>query len=138
MESMKARLATEGLLTRMVISTAADALLSNDGSLAELYTAVDALWHDRLLPYERNVRERRVARPGQVQLAEYDPTWPQQYARLAARIRHALGPADLRIDHIGPTAGSPGCRATGGTTPARPAAAGGRNGCTAARTRAVR
>ncbi|WP_076467711.1 dephospho-CoA kinase [Micromonospora avicenniae] len=83
---------------------AADALLSNDGSLAELYTAVDALWHDRLLPYERNVRERRVARPRQVQLAEYDPTWPQQYARLAARIRHALGPTDLRIDHIGPTA----------------------------------
>ncbi|MET7751788.1 dephospho-CoA kinase [Micromonospora sp. NPDC005367] len=83
---------------------AADALLSNDGSLAELYEAVDALWHDRLLPYERNVRERRVAPPGRVQLAEYDPTWPQQYARLAARIRHALGPADPRIDHIGPTA----------------------------------
>jgi dephospho-CoA kinase len=38
-----------------------------------------------------------------VALAE-DPTWPQQYARLAARIRHALAPADLRIDHIGSTA----------------------------------
>ena len=35
---------------------------------------------------------------------EPDPTWPEQYARLAARIRHALAPADLRIDHIGSTA----------------------------------
>ncbi|MEU6203741.1 dephospho-CoA kinase [Micromonospora musae] len=82
---------------------AADALLSNDGSLTDLHAAVDALWSGRLLPYERNVRERRVA-PQQAQLVDYDPTWPRQYARLAARIRHALAPADLRIDHIGATA----------------------------------
>ncbi|RKN18729.1 dephospho-CoA kinase [Micromonospora musae] len=82
---------------------AADALLSNDGSLTDLHAAVDALWSGRLLPYERNVRERRVA-PQQAQLVDYDPTWPRQYARLAARIRHALAPADLRIDHIGSTA----------------------------------
>lgn len=83
---------------------AADVLLRNDGSLAALHAAVDALWDGRLVPYERNVRERRVADPGRVELVEYDPTWPQQYARLAARIRHALAPADLRIDHIGSTA----------------------------------
>ncbi|MER7418221.1 dephospho-CoA kinase [Micromonospora peucetia] len=83
---------------------AADVLLSNDGSLADLHAAVDALWRERLRPYEANLRERRPARSDHVVLAEADPTWPQQYARLAARIRHAVAPADLRIDHIGSTA----------------------------------
>lgn len=83
---------------------AADVVLTNDGTLAELHAAVDALWADRLLPYEANVRQRRAVRPSRIELAEADPTWPQQYARLAARIRHAVAPADLRIDHIGSTA----------------------------------
>ena len=82
---------------------AADVLLGNDGTLADLHAAVDTLWHERLRPYERNVREHRAVRPEQVVLTESDPTWPQQYARLAARIRHAAG-ADLRVDHIGSTA----------------------------------
>ncbi|WP_089022004.1 dephospho-CoA kinase [Micromonospora coriariae] len=79
----------------------ADVVLTNDGSLAALHAEVDRLWHKRLLPYEHNLRARRVVPPGRV---EVDPTWPEQYARLAARIRHALAPADLRIDHIGATA----------------------------------
>ncbi|MEV0158151.1 dephospho-CoA kinase [Micromonospora sp. NPDC050686] len=83
---------------------AADVLLPNDGTLDELHRAVDALWRDRLLPYEANVRRRRVARPERVELTEPDPAWPQQYARLAARIRHATAPADLRVDHVGSTA----------------------------------
>ncbi|MFI5484414.1 dephospho-CoA kinase [Micromonospora echinaurantiaca] len=83
---------------------AADVLLSNDGSLADLHAAVDALWYDRLLPFAANLRERRVVRPARVALTEADPTWPRQYARLAARIRHALAPAEPRIDHIGSTA----------------------------------
>ncbi|MBL6275575.1 dephospho-CoA kinase [Micromonospora fiedleri] len=82
----------------------ADVLLSNDGTLAQLHTAVDALWDDRLVPYEENVRHRRAVRAQRVTLTEPDPTWPQQYARLAARIRHAIAPAELRIDHIGSTA----------------------------------
>ncbi|SCG69132.1 dephospho-CoA kinase [Micromonospora siamensis] len=82
----------------------ADVVLSNDGGLDELHAAVDALWRDRLVPYEANLRERRVVRPEPVVLAGPDPTWPQQYARLAARIRHAVAPADLRVDHIGSTA----------------------------------
>lgn len=82
----------------------ADVLLTNDGSLAQLHAAVDALWYDRLVPFEDNVRHRRAVRAQRVTLAEPDPTWPQQYARLAARIRHAIAPADLRIDHIGSTA----------------------------------
>ncbi|WP_091346017.1 dephospho-CoA kinase [Micromonospora rhizosphaerae] len=83
---------------------AADVVLTNDAGLPELHAAVDALWRDRLVPYEVNLRERRAVRPRQVVLCEADPTWPQQYARLAARIRHALAPADVRIDHIGSTA----------------------------------
>ncbi|WP_410810850.1 dephospho-CoA kinase [Micromonospora sp. 067-2] len=83
---------------------AADVVLTNDASLAELHAAVDRLWRERLVPYESNLRERRVAPPARVDLAETDPSWPEQYARLAARIRHALAPADLRLDHIGSTA----------------------------------
>jgi len=82
---------------------AADVTLVNDGDLDDLYRAVDALWHDRLVPYERNLRERRrVRRPEALVVREYDPTWPEQAARLAARLGHAVG--DLRIDHIGSTA----------------------------------
>ncbi|MET7708221.1 dephospho-CoA kinase [Micromonospora sp. NPDC005413] len=83
---------------------AADVVLTNDGSLAALHDAVDALWWQRLLPYENNLRERRAVPPGRVDLAGSDASWPEQYARLAARIRHALGSDDLRIDHIGSTA----------------------------------
>ena len=82
----------------------ADVVLPNDAGLAELHAAVDALWRDRLIPYEANLRERRAVRPKRLVLTEADPNWPQQYARLAARIRHALAPADPRIDHIGSTA----------------------------------
>ncbi|MET8122120.1 dephospho-CoA kinase [Micromonospora sp. NPDC005291] len=83
---------------------AADVVLTNDESLAALHDAVDALWWQRLLPYENNLRERRVVPPGRVDLAGSDASWPEQYARLAARIRHALGSDDLRIDHVGSTA----------------------------------
>jgi dephospho-CoA kinase len=83
---------------------AADVVLGNDGDLADLYAAVEALWRDRLVPYERNVREGIPAQSGPVVLAEADPDWPTQYARLAARIRYAVRPAELRIDHIGSTA----------------------------------
>ncbi|RLP93047.1 dephospho-CoA kinase [Micromonospora sp. BL4] len=82
----------------------ADVVLTNDGSLAALHAEVDTLWRQRLLPYEHNLRERRVVPADRVGPAEADPTWPEQYERLAARIRHALAPADLRIDHIGATA----------------------------------
>ncbi|WKU07450.1 dephospho-CoA kinase [Micromonospora sp. HUAS LYJ1] len=81
----------------------ADVVLDNDGDLDELHAAVDALWSARLVTYERNVREQRVV-PGSAVPTAPDPTWPQQYARIAARIRHALAPDDLRIDHVGSTA----------------------------------
>lgn len=82
---------------------AADVLLDNDGALADLHAQIDALWHERLVPFEENVRRRRAAAPSP-QTVPYDPAWPQQYERLAARVRHALGERVRRIDHVGPTA----------------------------------
>ncbi|MBE1492201.1 dephospho-CoA kinase [Plantactinospora soyae] len=82
---------------------AADVLLDNDGELPELYAGVERLWHDRLVPYERNVRTRRPMRADEVRLVEPDPNWPAEFARLAARIRHAVRPAEARVDHIGST-----------------------------------
>ncbi|SCL18886.1 dephospho-CoA kinase [Micromonospora pallida] len=83
---------------------AADVVLSNDATLDDLHVAVDALWHGRLVPYEENLRHRQPVWVRQVQLVDPDPTWPQQYDRLAARIRRAVAPVDVRIDHIGSTA----------------------------------
>lgn len=100
---------------------AADVPLDNDGTPADLAGAVDDLWHDRLRPFERNLRARRPApRPARVTLVDADPTWPQQFVRLAARIdrtvagvsgRTSPGAAGRRVDHIGSTA-VPGLVAT--------------------------
>ena len=79
---------------------AADVVLDNGGTPSALDAAVDALWTDRLAPFARNLSE---ARAGETPTAvvDYDPTWPAQYERLAARIRHRVG--DRPIAHVGPT-----------------------------------
>ncbi|HEX7744610.1 MAG TPA: dephospho-CoA kinase [Micromonosporaceae bacterium] len=83
---------------------AADVLLVNDGPLEDLHAAVDTVWRDRLVSYERNLRGRHpVPSAPTVTLTEPDPTWPAQFERLAARIRYALGPPDRRVDHVGST-----------------------------------
>jgi len=38
-----------------------------------------------------------------VHLAPYDPAWPARYERLAERIRNALGPKALLLEHVGST-----------------------------------
>jgi GrpB-like predicted nucleotidyltransferase (UPF0157 family) len=40
---------------------------------------------------------------GQITLVEYDPAWPQHFAREATRIGEALGDRALRIEHVGST-----------------------------------
>jgi dephospho-CoA kinase len=86
-------------------AAAADVLVHNDGTLDELRARVEALWRDRLVPYEENLRLGRVvSRPEKLRLVESDPTWPAQYERLAARIRHAAGDRIGRVDHVGSTA----------------------------------
>lgn len=82
----------------------ADVLLVNDGALADLRDAISTLWTDRLVPFERNVREQVAVWPSHARVEPYDPTWPQRYERIAARIARAAGPLAPRIDHIGSTA----------------------------------
>jgi GrpB-like predicted nucleotidyltransferase (UPF0157 family) len=41
---------------------------------------------------------------GPVTLHEYDPRWPDQFARQSARIRAALNERVLRLEHVGSTA----------------------------------
>jgi GrpB-like predicted nucleotidyltransferase (UPF0157 family) len=38
-----------------------------------------------------------------VRMVDPDPTWPARFAAEAARIRAALGPVALRVDHWHPT-----------------------------------
>jgi dephospho-CoA kinase len=80
---------------------AADVWLDNSGWPEEVEAAVDALWAERLVPFEANVRLRRTVH-WQPKLVEPDPTWPAQAMRLRNRIALAAGGA--RVDHIGSTA----------------------------------
>jgi dephospho-CoA kinase len=80
----------------------ADVWLDNSGTPDQVLAQADALWADRLVPYEANLRLRRAPKYGNPRLYPPDPTWPAQAARLAARIRLLTG--GLRVDHIGSTA----------------------------------
>ncbi|MGY0230838.1 dephospho-CoA kinase [Longispora urticae] len=82
---------------------AADIEVDNSGTLAELHARLDAVW-DRLVAFEANLRAgRRAPRAPELVISPPDPTWPEQYARLAARIAHAAGDLALTLDHIGST-----------------------------------
>jgi dephospho-CoA kinase len=80
---------------------AADVWLDNDGIPEQLQAAVDALWRDRLVPFEANLRGRRPVPPPDSGSVRADPRWAADGARLAARVSRAAGhPAA----HVGPTA----------------------------------
>jgi dephospho-CoA kinase len=91
---------------------AADVLLRNDRTPADLHRTVDALW-PRLQGYAQGLATATPADPDPA-VVPANPDWPAQAARLAARIRHALGalPADrsaapeptFPVEHVGPTA----------------------------------
>ncbi|GAA1874403.1 dephospho-CoA kinase [Lapillicoccus jejuensis] len=86
---------------------AADLWVDNGGDPDATREQVDALWRDRLAPYDDALRTgRRSRRPehGPI-LHEPDPTWPAQAARLVARLHDALDPVvpGVRVDHIGST-----------------------------------
>jgi dephospho-CoA kinase len=84
---------------------AADVWLDNSGSVAELLTMVDALWKQRLVPFEHNVRTRAVvSRPEPPTLVGHDQTWREQARRLCARVAFAAGPHGLGVEHTGSTA----------------------------------
>ncbi|MGW6374750.1 dephospho-CoA kinase [Rhodococcus sp. NPDC055112] len=81
---------------------AADVWLDNSGPQGGLDAEVKALWEQRLVPFEENLRTGTVVRARPV-LAPADPTWPDQARRLIERLWLACGAGALRIDHIGST-----------------------------------
>ncbi|MGB3763493.1 MAG: dephospho-CoA kinase [Ornithinimicrobium sp.] len=84
---------------------AADVWLPNDAGVADLLLSLDALWDERILPFERNVRDRRPApRPDLPTIHPPDPTWPAQAERLMGRVRHVLGERAVAVEHVGSTA----------------------------------
>jgi dephospho-CoA kinase len=81
----------------------ADVWLDNTGSADELVTEARNLWHKRIVPFEHNLDAGESARSQPV-LVPYDPSWPDQARRIAARLNTACGHRAVRIDHIGSTA----------------------------------
>src|SRR5690606_35556677 len=102
-EHARARIAAQA--TDEQRRAAADVLLPNTGTLRDLAARGDHLWFERLVPFEANLRHgRRVRRSEVLTVVEPDPRWPAQAARLAARLRAALGEHAVRVDHVGSTA----------------------------------
>lgn len=102
-QDARARIATQASNEQR--RAAADVWLENTGSVQGLSAAVEELWAQRLVPFERNLRTGTcVRRPASLRLTAYDATWPAQGARLCARIAHAAGPLGRGVEHIGSTA----------------------------------
>ncbi|MFC4858957.1 dephospho-CoA kinase [Actinophytocola glycyrrhizae] len=103
MAEQDARARIRAQATEEARRAAADVWLDNGGSRDEVLAVVDALWADRLVRYEANIRLGRRAKYGTPRLVEPDPAWPAQAARLRERIAMAAGGLAGRIDHIGST-----------------------------------
>ncbi|GAA2774300.1 dephospho-CoA kinase [Saccharopolyspora taberi] len=81
----------------------ADVWLDNSGPVEDVLARVDALWRDRLVPFEDNLRTgSRTPKPSP-ELTGPDPEWPRAARRLIARIEHVAGDRAVRVDHIGST-----------------------------------
>lgn len=82
---------------------AADVWIDNTGAPGSVDKQVRALWNDRLIPFERNIRDSIIARPAPVLVAA-DPSWDAQAQRLLARLALVCADKAVRIDHVGSTA----------------------------------
>ncbi|MGB8385646.1 MAG: dephospho-CoA kinase [Dermatophilaceae bacterium] len=84
---------------------AADLWVDNDGSRQATRAMVQRIWHERLVPYDENLRHGiRARRPEVTQLVAPDPKWPAQGSRVVARIAAALAGLGVRVEHVGSTA----------------------------------
>jgi dephospho-CoA kinase len=81
----------------------ADVWLDNTGSAEELVAQARKLWHQRILPFARNLEAGQPARARPV-LVPHNPSWPEQARRIVARLNTACGHHAVRIDHVGSTA----------------------------------
>ncbi|HLU54993.1 MAG TPA: dephospho-CoA kinase [Pseudonocardia sp.] len=100
-EDARARIAAQA--TDEERRAAADVWLDNSGDERDLHAAVDELWERRLVPFEANLRQRRIAPAGPPRLVDPDPTWPETAARLRARVAAAAGERGRGVAHIGST-----------------------------------
>lgn len=82
---------------------AADVWLDNAGSPGDLEATVDELWERRLVPFEANLRERRAVKGGPPRLADPNPQWSADGARMAARVAAAAGFRGRGVEHTGST-----------------------------------
>ncbi|WP_089249176.1 dephospho-CoA kinase [Rhodococcoides kyotonense] len=82
---------------------AADIWIDNSGAKGDIEESVRALWSERLVPFEKNIRDGVTVVAPPV-LVDADPTWQSQAERLVARLAVVCGSAAARIDHIGSTA----------------------------------
>ncbi|MEZ2389987.1 dephospho-CoA kinase [bacterium RCC_150] len=100
-EEAASRMAAQA--TREERLAAADVVLDNSGSIDDVIKRVDGLWHERLVPFARNlVAGRPAQRSGGPVLAAPDRAWPGQAERLLGRIRKS-SPEILGAEHIGST-----------------------------------
>ncbi|MGB5111770.1 MAG: dephospho-CoA kinase [Mycobacterium sp.] len=81
----------------------ADVWLDNSGTAGALVEQARGLWHDRILPFAHNLQARQPAHL-EAAVVPADPSWPEQAARVVARLKAACGHRAVRIDHIGSTA----------------------------------
>ncbi|MER5394970.1 dephospho-CoA kinase, partial [Saccharopolyspora sp. NPDC002686] len=81
----------------------ADVWLDNSGPVDEVIAQVDALWRDRLVPFEENVRLRRRPPKRAPRLVDPNPDWPRQARCLIDRVERAAGDKAVRVDHVGST-----------------------------------
>ncbi len=102
-DAARARMAAQA--PRDTRLAAADAVLDNSGTRQHVLEQVDSLWDTRLLPYAQNLAAGvRAPRTGAPILEAYRDDWPQQAARIAARLLTAAPGLVLAVDHIGSTA----------------------------------
>ena len=81
----------------------ADVWLDNSGSEGQLVAQARELWFARILPFAHNLAIETPV-PDPVGLVPADPTWPDQAARVRARLATHCGHRAVRVDHIGSTA----------------------------------
>jgi dephospho-CoA kinase len=81
----------------------ADVWLDNSGTPEALAERAREVWDHRILPFAANLAAGQVVHP-LARLVPADPAWPDQAARIVARLKTACGATALRVDHVGSTA----------------------------------
>jgi dephospho-CoA kinase len=81
----------------------ADVWLRNEGTEEDLEKAIEALWWERLIPFNENLVMGQVA-PAAGEVVPPRREWPVEAERLANRIRFFAGSLARDVRHVGPTA----------------------------------